>query len=167
MASYPALPRDSAPVSFIAISFRIVVQTSPPCVSFLTWQGAWIKPVTSPPDCKKRQWGMEVTPCKRAHVYQQGKSVQQARDYKMARSARALFCVVLNENVFSCILRHIKAPPLMLPNPLTCWSPVVAAYEISLKLFQVCPSQVMSFPWLGLQSTLESACRAPFHGRST
>ena len=52
-------------------------------------------------------------------------------------------------------------------NPLTCWSPVITAYEMSLDLFQVCPSQVMSFPWLGLQSILESACRAPFHGRST
>ena len=46
------------------------------------------------------------------------------------------------------------APPLTLPNPLTCWSPVIAAYEISLHQFQVCPSQVMSFPWLGLQSIL-------------
>ena len=46
------------------------------------------------------------------------------------------------------------------PNPLTCRSPVIAVYEIFLDLFQVCPSQVMSFPWLGLQSILESACRA-------
>ena len=50
--------------------------------------------VLCPPDCKTKETmriGRQASRLtKIAHVYQQGKSVQQARDYKMARSATYL-----------------------------------------------------------------------------